>query len=276
VTAVQLQLPLFASSTPRSSAAAPSSLCSSVPPTCSSEQPRAATTNAIDTTPKVPAQVSAMHAGVGSAGSRPQSAKSTVASAARPTLPIAIERKHTADSMLSVPRPTTRADCGQEARPCPWTGCRHHLLLEVAGSRGGKDMRPTSLRLNRPNRGRTTLGRRPGLTASAAAHVVQTWIDDAAEQLGSMMHTCSLDVVDDYPDGLAERSVAFLLGVTEKAIRAELESALLGWRAAMPCDDCGVLAGQPCRTVDGRPIEGLHVRRGRAEIDAMLRGPASH
>jgi hypothetical protein len=177
--------------------------------------------------------------------------------------------------MLSVPRPTSRVDCGQEARPCPWTGCRHHLLLEVAGSSGGKDMRPTSLRLNRPNRGRTTLGRRPGLTASAADYVVQTWIDDATEQLGSMMHTCSLDVVDDYPDGLTERSVAFLLGVTEKAIRAELKSALHGWRVAMPCDECGAIADRPCRAPDGLAIEGLHVKRGREEIGALLRALAS-
>jgi hypothetical protein len=39
------------------------------------------------------------------------------------------------------------------------------------------------------------------------------WIDDAVEQLSKMMYTCSLDVVRDCPNGLAESSVAFLLGV---------------------------------------------------------------
>lgn len=32
-----------------------------------------------------------------------------------------------------------------------------------------------------------------------------------------MMYTSSLDVTQDYPDGLSESSVAFLLGVTEQA-----------------------------------------------------------
>jgi hypothetical protein len=135
-----------------------------------------------------------------------------------------------------------RGDCGQEARPCPWVGCRHHLLLEVADSKGtrrttpaGKprDIRPTSLRLNRANHGRVSMGRRPGLASSAVHLVVQRWIDDAVEQLSSMMYTCSLDVARDYPDGLAESSVALLLGVTEQAINAETQSALRRLRAGL-------------------------------------------
>lgn len=136
--------------------------------------------------------------------------------------------------MLALPRPTTRGDCAQEARPCPWVGCRHHLLLEVSQIRGGstnsasdksKDARPTSLRMNRPNRSRTVLGRRPGLEASASHLVVRCWVDDAAQQLANMMHTCSLDVVDSYADGLSESSVALLLGVTEQAVHAETQNA---------------------------------------------------
>jgi hypothetical protein len=121
-------------------------------------------------------------------------------------------------------------------------GCRHHLLLEVAQSKGSvrttpagtpRDIRPTSLRLNRPNRGRAILGRRPGLESSAAHLVVQRWIDDATEQLSNMMHTCSLDVARDYPDGLSESSVALLLGVTEQAINAETRAALIKFRAGL-------------------------------------------
>ena len=135
----------------------------------------------------------------------------------------------------------TRGDCGQEARPCPWVGCRHHLLLEVAENKGPRrgpggrrrDLRPTSLRLNRAGRGRVTLGRRRGLASSAAHRVVQRWIDDAVESLSNMMYTCSLDVVRDYPDGIAESSVALLLGVTEHAINAEAKAALIKLKAGM-------------------------------------------
>lgn len=157
-------------------------------------------------------------------------------------LPMLTARRSTADSMLALPRPMTRGDCGQEARPCPWVGCRHHLLLEVAESKGTKrqtpgrkprDKRPTSLRMNRANRGRVTLGRRPGLASSAAHLVVQRWIDDAVEQLSSMLYTCSLDVARDYPDGLSESSVAFLLGVTEQAINQETHSALHKLKAGL-------------------------------------------
>jgi hypothetical protein len=31
-------------------------------------------------------------------------------------------------------RPRTRGDCASVPRPCPWAGCRHHLLFEVAPS----------------------------------------------------------------------------------------------------------------------------------------------
>jgi hypothetical protein len=84
--------------------------------------------------------------------------------------------------MLAIPRPTTRAECLQEARPCPWASCRYHLLLEVAATKGGDAVRPTTLRLNRPSRllgvpsGRS--GRRPGLAATAAHLVVARFCCD--------------------------------------------------------------------------------------------------
>lgn len=58
-------------------------------------------------------------------------------------------------------------------------------------------------------------------------------IDDATEQLSNMMHTCSLDVVDQYPTALAESSVALLLGVTEQAINAETRIAMLKFKAGL-------------------------------------------
>jgi hypothetical protein len=105
--------------------------------------------------------------------------------------------------------------------------CRHHLLLEVAATKGGRDVRPTTLRLNRPRLGlgRAT-GRRKGLASSAAHHLVQQWIDDAVEQLMSMRYTCSLDIGDQFPDGLTQKSVGLVLGVSEKAAHAEVHQAV--------------------------------------------------
>ena len=67
--------------------------------------------------------------------------------------------------------------------------------------------------------------------------VVQCWIDDAVEQLSGMMYTCALDVVGDYADGLAESSVAVLLGVTEQAINQETNVVLARLREAIPRTD---------------------------------------
>lgn len=229
------QLPLFESCESNSSTDAPSSQHSNERTTCSSARSTSTAIDATASTPTARAPVSTTRASAVSAAKSSGGAKSTVASEPQATLPMLTARKHTADSMLTLPRPTRRGDCGQEARPCPWVGCRHHLLLEVAQAkeRTGQDMRPTSLRMNRANRGRTTMGRRPGLESSAAHLVVQRWIDDATEQLSSMMHTCSLDVVDQYPDGLSEGSVALLLGVTHQAVNAETRIALRKFKAGM-------------------------------------------
>ena len=223
MTTVQLQLALYATSMPSSSTAAPSSPCSSGPATCSPEVSPSTPAAAIATTSAAPARAFSSRAGAQIAARSSSAATSTAGSAAQATLPIAIGRKHTPDPMLAIPRPTTRAECLQEGRPCPWVSCRHHLLLEVARTKGGRDVRPTSLRLNRPRTG--AKGRRPGLASSAAHHVVQQWIDDAVERLLGMRYTCALDVVEEYPDGLTERCVGLVLGVTEKAAHADVERA---------------------------------------------------
>lgn len=124
--------------------------------------------------------------------------------------------------MLALPRPTSRAQCLEEARPCPWVGCRHHLLLEVSRpTQGERRVKPTTIRLNMPARGRARMGRRRGQASSAAAALVTRWIDDAVEQLSRMPHTCALDVADQYPDGLTAGNVGWLLGITEQAIERE-------------------------------------------------------
>lgn len=67
------------------------------------------------------------------------------------------------------------------------------------------------------------MGRRSGLTSSAADRIVQRWIDDAVEQLAGMRYTCALDVAEQYPDELTEASIRLVLGVSEQAIGAELK-----------------------------------------------------
>jgi hypothetical protein len=164
--------------------------------------------------------------------------------------------------MLAVPRPTTRAECLQEARPCPWVSCRYHLLLEVAATKGGDDVRPTTLRLNRPRSGR---GRRSGLPATAVHQAVEQWIDDAVELLQSMRYTCALDIADEYPDGITERGVGLVLGLGERAAHEDLDQAMHRWRMRIPCEECGAAAGTPCDTPGG-----LHPTRGRDELAAVL------
>lgn len=119
--------------------------------------------------------------------------------------------------MLELPRPKHLGDCREEARPCPWVACRHHLLLEVANATSMTDRRPTTLRANAP-RFEIRDGRRPGLRASAAAVLVRQWIDDAVELLSRMEYTCTFDFVRDYPQGAPAWLVARVLGVTEAAI----------------------------------------------------------
>src|SRR5207248_2939150 len=45
---------------------------------------------------------------------------------------------------VDIPRPTTRAECREEARPCPWVACKHHLYLDINPETG-------SIKLNFPD-----------------------------------------------------------------------------------------------------------------------------
>jgi hypothetical protein len=77
--------------------------------------------------------------------------------------------------------PLTRADCYQGLRPCPWVSCRHHLAIDV-----------------------TKAG---GLTIS--------W---PFLQIGEVPYSCSLDVADDYPEGLSCEAVGAMLNVSHQRI----------------------------------------------------------
>lgn len=125
--------------------------------------------------------------------------------------------------MLGLPRPKTRADCLQEARPCPWVGCRHHLLLEIATVKRDPTLVTNGWTTGERHQG----GRRAGLSSSAAGVLVQMWIDDAVEMLSVMPYTCSLDMVDEL--GEYERrtatNVGWALGVTRQAVTQDEKRA---------------------------------------------------
>jgi hypothetical protein len=40
------------------------------------------------------------------------------------------------DEHADVPRPRTRGDCKDGARPCPFVSCAHHLYLDVSAESG--------------------------------------------------------------------------------------------------------------------------------------------
>lgn len=151
--------------------------------------------------------------------------------------------------------------CGHEAtrapnhcRPCPWIGCRHHALIEIAHAKPRKDRngrkrdaRPTSIRLNR-DPGEGHIGRRGGLHAQDSTDVVQRWIDNAVDHLETMPETCTLDVADKHVDGLQLTQVAELFGVTCEALRQEemaaqkMREVMIEYEDHVPSDRMSALA----------------------------------
>lgn len=94
-------------------------------------------------------------------------------------------------------RPRTRADCIDGPRPCPWVGCRYHLLLDVTPKTG-------RIRLNQVNRA-----------------------------LHELSDTCALDVAD--RGAQTQRDVGALLSVTRPRIQTIERAALkkIGLRLAL-------------------------------------------
>lgn len=107
----------------------------------------------------------------------------------------------TAAIRLDVLRPMTRGDCADGPRPCPWTSCRHHLLVE--GALVGRDKLTRS----------PTWA--PGLRVHPAARTAPT----LTEALERLPETCALDVADRNPDGVALEGLGQVLGVTRERAR---------------------------------------------------------
>jgi hypothetical protein len=225
----RLQLELFASSEPSDKSELPSSPSSTARSTRSSATHP--TGDATRTGSMRPAQEPSPPGSAAPAGRSPGGASSTEAAAQLP-MPTTITGAAAPDPMLALPRPRNRSECRPGAsermagNPCPWVGCRYHLLLEVANAkpRANRDARPTTIRLNSRVRRRT--GRRPGLSSSAAEALVRVWLDDAMELLFTLEWSCALDVADAYPDGLHTASVGALFGVTRQDMQQEIHTAL--------------------------------------------------
>ena len=95
---------------------------------------------------------------------------------------------------LQQERPRTRADCINGVRPCPFTGCRYNLYLEVTEA--------GSLRLPRAN-----------------------------VPPEEMSESCALDVADRGPH--RRQRIAHLLGLTNMRVAQVESKALAKVRAAM-------------------------------------------
>lgn len=147
--------------------------------------------------------------------------------------------RETIRALLAIPRPRTRGDCLTMPRPCPWVGCRHHLLLDVARPLTHYPRRSPGVVLSRERR---TPGRRAHLVWADDVLEMEAWTDDALSTLCSMADTCSLDVAARGPQrpslvqaqlGLAARQSLrletrrALCSLGPEAARAMLEVATL-------------------------------------------------
>ena len=96
-------------------------------------------------------------------------------------------------------RPTTRAECRGEARPCPWVACKFHLYLDVNPETG-------SIKINFPD--------------------LEPW---------DMKDTCSLDVAE--RGGITLEEVGEIMNLTRERIRQVEVRGLLKLKMASPSPD---------------------------------------
>ena len=97
------------------------------------------------------------------------------------------------------PRPNTRGECREEARPCPWVACKFHLYLDVNPETG-------SIKINFPD--------------------LEPW---------DMKDTCSLDVAE--RGGITLEEVGEIMNLTRERIRQVEVRGLLKLKMASPSPD---------------------------------------
>lgn len=145
-------------------------------------------------------------------------------------------------------RPKTRAECElpHGMRPCPFVGCRHHMLgLELQG-----------------------------VAVATGRHVLQfgadgnidAYVDELVEQLAHRP-SCALDLLDKSPDGLTLEEVGNAFRVTRERIRQVEAKALRKLpkrvRAALSIGREDLRPGAPAQQGDPDPLRGLNLRRPR-------------
>jgi hypothetical protein len=95
-----------------------------------------------------------------------------------------------------VPRPDSRGECKEEARPCPWVSCKYHLYLDVNPETG-------SIKLNFPD--------------------LEVW---------EMNETCALDVAD--KNGITLEEVGEIMNLTRERVRQVEVRGLLKLKMMAP------------------------------------------
>src|SRR5687767_3754116 len=100
---------------------------------------------------------------------------------------------------VDIPRPTTRAECREEARPCPWVACKHHLYLDINPETG-------SIKINFPD--------------------LEPW---------ELQHTCALDVAE--RGGITLEEVGEIMNLTRERIRQVEVRGLLKLKMGSPSPD---------------------------------------
>ena len=110
---------------------------------------------------------------------------------------------------VDIPRPTSRAECREEMRPCPWVACKHHLYLDIYPENG-------SIKINFPD--------------------LEPW---------DLKHTCALDVAE--RGGITLEEVGEIMNLTRERIRQVEVRGLLKLKMGSPSPDelgADLLAGK--------------------------------
>ncbi len=100
---------------------------------------------------------------------------------------------------VDIPRPTSRAECREEMRPCPWVACKHHLYLDINPETG-------SIKINFPD--------------------LEPW---------ELQNTCALDVAE--RGGITLEEVGEIMNLTRERIRQVEVRGLLKLKMGSPSPD---------------------------------------
>lgn len=111
-------------------------------------------------------------------------------------------------------RPKTRADCLNKPRPCPWVGCKYHILLDVNDS--GQIV--YNVGKTPSGRARKTWHRVTGASGAGKEGGDAPLMKALEDALRHGTHTCVLDAVEGGRNHTLEET-GTLLNVTRERIR---------------------------------------------------------